>query len=135
MCDIVNIREIYSHRYGRKVDFEGYIDKFYSTSPFIFNTNKLIHEILHEFLTAYELPPTVEQFKDNRDLSYNPTYVILKSIINALLSENKINLRTLINTTEFRFAEEIIDTGSKQKYFNTQMPIWVVISILKTIYG
>lgn len=134
VCDIVNIREIYSHRYGRKVDFEGYIDKFYSSSPFIFNTNKLIHEILHEFLTAYELPPTVEQFKDNRDLSYNPTYVILKSIINALLSENKINLRTLINTTEFKFEEEIIETGSKQKYYNTQMPIWVVFSILKTIY-
>lgn len=134
VCDIVNIREIYSHRYGRKVDFEGYIDKFYSTSPFVFNTNKLIHDILHEFLTAYTLPHTVQQFKDDRELSYNPIYVILKSIINSLLSVNKINLRTLINTTDFKFEEKIINTGSRQKYFNTQMPIWVVFSILKTIF-
>lgn len=134
VCDIVNIREIYSHRYGRSVDFEGYIDKFYSTSPFVFNTNKLIHEILHEFLTAYKLPATVPQFKDDRELSYNPTYVILKSIVNALLTENKINLRTLINTTEFTFEQNVIQIGSKQKVLNTQMPIWVVFAILKTIF-
>lgn len=36
VCDLENIAKIYVHRYGANVDFEGYIDKFYSTHLFYF---------------------------------------------------------------------------------------------------
>jgi len=37
VCDINNIKHTFHHKYGNLVDFEGYIDKFYSTDFFYFN--------------------------------------------------------------------------------------------------
>ncbi len=46
VCDINNIQYIYKHRYGSDVDFEGYMDKFYSHAVFHFrNENNLRNEI------------------------------------------------------------------------------------------
>lgn len=41
VCDIENIHKIFEHRYGQ-VDFDGYIDKFYSTDIFYFTNSDAI---------------------------------------------------------------------------------------------
>ena len=34
VCDINNIQQMFNHRYGINVEFNGYIDKFYSSEIF-----------------------------------------------------------------------------------------------------
>lgn len=42
VCDIDNIKHIYEYKYGEKVDFEGYIEKFFTYEPFYFDINEAI---------------------------------------------------------------------------------------------
>jgi hypothetical protein len=48
VCDIENIRKIFSHRYGGDVDFNGYIDKFYSTKIFEVNNRLALENIIEK---------------------------------------------------------------------------------------
>jgi hypothetical protein len=42
VCDLQNIQKIFFHKYGLGVDFEGYIDKFFSTDIFFINNEDAI---------------------------------------------------------------------------------------------
>ncbi|WP_158561274.1 P-loop NTPase fold protein [Emticicia sp. C21] len=37
VCDVANIQKIFEHKYGKEVDFDGYIDKFYAHSIYHFS--------------------------------------------------------------------------------------------------
>src|SRR5690606_13843847 len=37
VCDNMNLRRIFEHKYGKGVDYNGYIDKYYSDAPFYFD--------------------------------------------------------------------------------------------------
>lgn len=47
VCDIENIKKIFYHKYGKDVDFDGYIDKFYSTEIFEFTNNDAVNNYLN----------------------------------------------------------------------------------------
>lgn len=42
VCDLDNLRNLFAHKYGSNVDFSGYIDKFYSIKPFMFDNIKAL---------------------------------------------------------------------------------------------
>ena len=44
VCDIANIRNIYRAKYGINVDFNGYIDKFYSKEIYYFHNEEAIYK-------------------------------------------------------------------------------------------
>lgn len=48
VSDIKNIEYIYEHRYGENVDFYGYLNKFFSTSPFYYDNNKVQKDLINE---------------------------------------------------------------------------------------
>jgi hypothetical protein len=95
VCDLDNIRKIYEHRYGKGVDFEGYIDKFYSNHPFKFDTNQFLTQYVTELLQGFNLPTSYIDFSDKRELMYYSNFIVLKGILNTLIIFKKINLRTL----------------------------------------
>lgn len=134
VCDIKNIREIYAHKYGRLTDFEGYIDKFYSSAPFEFNTNDFLHSYLKDFLFNFKLQHDNLPFSNEHNVSYNPIYVVLKAVFNALLLKKKINLRSLINNQDFDFQEKVLNIGYRRKTYDCQYPIYVVLFVLRKIY-
>jgi len=50
VCDIENIKRNFEHKYGVGVDFEGYIDKYFSTDIFDFiNTDAIKEYVSHTF--------------------------------------------------------------------------------------
>ncbi|MEO7211670.1 P-loop NTPase fold protein [Mucilaginibacter sp.] len=53
VCDYNNIRLMYEHRYGKGVDFSGYIDKFYSTDVFYYDNRKYITRNFCQKATKY----------------------------------------------------------------------------------
>lgn len=61
VCDINNIRSIFNHRYGKKVNFEGYINKFYSSEIFKFDGSILINY----FVKSIEDKPYNIQYKES----------------------------------------------------------------------
>jgi hypothetical protein len=89
--DINNIAEMYAHRYGKDVDFLGYIEKFYSVDIFKFSlvdkfvkdTNTFIHSLLIEPKELFE------GFRDEMKFA-------IKYFIYSGLTSESIKIRTLI---------------------------------------
>ncbi|WP_421943323.1 P-loop NTPase fold protein [Pedobacter sp.] len=50
VCDVNNIQQMFRHRYGLSVEFNGYIDKFYSSEVFHFNIRNYLKESLKDII-------------------------------------------------------------------------------------
>ena len=83
VCDIDNIRNIFRAKYGDGVDFTGYIDKFYSIAPYLFNNNNIVAHEAHRFVASINS----EWPKDDRHQ--------FTSLVRMLLFHNVISLRKL----------------------------------------
>ncbi len=83
VCDIDNIRNIFRAKYGDGVDFTGYIDKFYSIEPYLFNINNMVAQEAHRFVDSVKTEWT--------DLNRGH----FSSIVRLLLLHNIITLRKL----------------------------------------
>lgn len=97
VSDYQNIKNIFHHRYGVDVDFDGYINKFYSTSPFHFNNNNAILEI----------QGSIEEIVYHRDGSYwDVDYAsVIKKILSDLVRTQNISLREIIALKSQDFAK------------------------------
>jgi hypothetical protein len=51
VCDEENLRNLFAHRYGGNVDYNGYIDKFFSVAIFPFNYNDLAHNYIRNAIS------------------------------------------------------------------------------------
>ena len=93
ICDIDNVRRIYSNKYGIDVDFNGYIDKFYSKDIFYFNN---IDNILNH------IPILLNSINSNKhdelglSINTHKTHKAAKCIIEKLVKKGSINIRTLL---------------------------------------
>lgn len=102
VCDIENIRKIYAHKYGVGVDFSGYMDKFYSVKPFIYNNFKY----LTQKITAIINQSTFINVSKG-DIVKNESVVCLLAAVLKILSKNKaINLRSIFKSTTFLLSIE-----------------------------
>lgn len=82
VCDIDNIQKIFYHKYGAEVDFDGYIDKFYSTHILSFtNTDAII---------TYVKSLSVETKEDK------PYFDFLVLLLKNLIKIGAITIRQLI---------------------------------------
>ncbi|WP_159451931.1 P-loop NTPase fold protein [Hymenobacter roseosalivarius] len=86
VCDIKNIRGIFRHKYGSSVDFNGYIDKFYSDEIFYYDNTSAI-------ITWLEHNEKITSFHNKLKI---PTYSFLFNILSRLSKNNLLNLRSLI---------------------------------------
>lgn len=97
VCDIDNIRNIYSHKYGIDTDFNGYIDKFSTNEVFHFEIGPIVEAYLEEIFKKVKS-------KDNKflasrlseDTIHFRTHLI--DIISAMLISGSMSLRKLITS-------------------------------------
>ena len=127
VCDIENIRKIYAHKYGKGVDFAGYMDKFYSLKPFEFDhkehlTNKLIH-----IIDGYNYTGVDSDFKKAEYFKS-----LLVGVLKVMIGERIINLRSLLQVGNIT-----IDLRAKQnsKFSNWILPGVAVFRVLKELLG
>lgn len=135
--DLENIRKMFAHRYGEKVDFDGYIDKFYSTNIFKFsNVNALISFIGNS--KSFRLSPNARG--------------LLKYILIPLVRYNKINIRKIlkleyIEYNDFPIYEARINSDDGKLYplaNSSTLPIlslrsssdfFMILKCLKNLFG
>lgn len=91
VCDIDNIQRIFHNKYGADVDFSGYIDKFYSTSPFYYNIKPAIDASISTF---------VDKIIGN---VHKPYITFLTYVLELFVNYDLINLRELHSLTNISF--------------------------------
>lgn len=132
VCDIENIRKIYAHKYGQGVDFSGYMDKFYSVKPFIYdNFNYLTQKI------KAIIDQSVFINSSQEDIVKRDSVVYLLAAVLKILSKNKaINLRSLFKSNIFLLSiEENVKIKKNIVLSKNRISLLVVFEIISEMLG
>jgi|SRR5690554_451708 len=116
-CDINNIRKIFEHRYGRSVDFKGYINKFYSSQVFEFSGKSIS-------LNFYG-----QLFLNNEKYYINPSLNLLK----ILVESGFVSIRDIIKSFQnidlnelFKKKENLREFGFKSTFIEGMFSLFLV---------
>jgi len=136
VCDIVNIRKIFSNRFGADVDFTGYIDKFYSKEVFLFDNRDLVVESINDVLNTIVLP------KNFANLSIfkpqHPAMVNLSYILCGFIYYDAINLRTIVKLENTPYNPKIYQPKLpliSHRYTNNSFDILLIIDFLFYLFS
>ncbi len=132
VCDIKNIKSIYRHRYGSDVDFEGYMDKFYSHEVFHFRNEENFRLEIKDLITA-----SIDE-KSTRDFVI--THVdFATEIISAMVISDKLNLRMFEKMEKFKYKltkQQInSDLSGLNNLEGSKVSIYIVIDYLTQLIG
>ncbi|MBK9255070.1 MAG: hypothetical protein IPM42_06240 [Saprospiraceae bacterium] len=135
VCDIDNIRNIYTAIYGGETDFNGYIDKFYSKEIYRFdnkeNINNILSIIFEKIIIGNGLTASMEiDLKTNH---FNASY-ILKAILSECIHQDLVNLRSILKY--FRQNIELTNKVLKvSKFDEPTNQTLIVLTVLKNLFG
>jgi hypothetical protein len=96
VCDLENIKKIYHHRYGPSVDFSGYIDKFFSTTPFDFDNRAFLRSKIIQIIESLEFNISGDARQDRKSTG-GTLYNVFEFIVISLLQARQLTLRNIIN--------------------------------------
>jgi hypothetical protein len=134
VCDYNNIRLMYEHRYGKGVDFSGYIDKFYSTKPFYYDNKIYVRNLL---LTIFKNKPIILPPKRSDELQpgiRSVFYSAFEYLINALFEVGAITLRNLEQFESYDLPTYKIIAGKQShQYFASDSPFLILMHLLKKL--
>lgn len=134
VCDIDNVRRIFHNKYGANVDFNGYIDKFYSKEVFKFDIRKSLIPMIQKVLRSisFSLDPNENNYFGNL-ISQSRS---LLWTIQELISQDKLNLRTFFKYYEssVSFTHDEIFLSEQQHPVSTFQSI-LEIKLLVDFYG
>ncbi len=97
--DLDNIENLYKHKYGERVDFEGYIEKFYTYEPFYFN--------ISDAIIGYCM---TQKFEYDIDLENR---AILSLLLQLFLQNQLLKIRSLKKIFTTHYTEEALFTPVK----------------------
>lgn len=82
VCDINNIQHLFEYRYGEHADFEGYIEKYFTYEPFIFEISDTIRIFCQNAVVVQSLGKCGRSF--------------LALVLAKLVEKNRLKVRNLI---------------------------------------
>lgn len=124
VCDIKNIKGIFKHKYGKDVDFEGYIDKFYSNEVFYYDNTSAIINWLEQ----------IEKTISIRNRPKTQTYSFLFFILSNMSKNNLLNLRSLTKL-KLEITEEGNLVANTNSDYNLENLLYLdVFFVLKSIF-
>lgn len=134
VCDLDNVREIFHHRYGANVDFNGYVDKFYSLDPFYFDNRKYISEQISRIILS--LPVNRNEDVESLKIGNRTT---LRSVLHmtciGLIKEKLLNLRMLIAYPPWSRTSGVIQLGKGYTNHEVRYDFTLFSYILLGFYG
>lgn len=102
VADYTNLRSIFHHKYGPQTDFSGYMDKFFSVSPYYFDNKKAVLNLVDEIAKSIknEEPGLNAAIGDSGYIKLFLRYIFAKTV-----EGETINLRQLLKSTKFQLSE------------------------------
>lgn len=137
VCDIINIKNLFHHKYGKNVDFSGYIDKFYSLYPYNFDN---IENIVAELDRIIVRNTFSNEFNYKSYYSYDNKgfNLVLKSIFKALILNKEINLRDLLSEKNINIPNFDYRYNPKPynlPYNSVTTPFLVLMYVIKCFFS
>ncbi|UWF81440.1 MAG: KAP family P-loop domain [Bacteriophage sp.] len=130
VCDIDNIRNIYSAKYGINVDFNGYIDKFYSKEVYHFDNSAEIIKNITDIL--FKLNSTQDIGLNNSNYY---SHQICHAILSTFVRNKSVNIRTLLKCINKNIkADRIINLGNK-RIVSCDFPSLVIFDFIRTMFS
>lgn len=130
VCDIQNIKYIYSAKYGINADFNGYIDKFYSNEMYYFNNIDNITHFIPDLLSSISSDRTDFGLNDKACITHNAC----KGIVSSFIRNQSINLRILTKC----YKKHIINNASihinQQLRRRSEFPCFAVFDFIRTMF-
>lgn len=134
-CDIDNIRSIFRNRYGADVDFNGYIDKFYSRGIYYFDNTIEVRKQIDGLLRSLKYDSHFLQIIPWAD-SRTSYFEIIKYIITSMVLSGSLNLRVLLKINKMTYNPPTYEIQfRKLKIVNWQVPMICLIDFLKDVFG
>ncbi len=135
VCDIENIRNIFINQYGKEVDFNGYMDKFFSKTIFHFANYHSLDGWLRKSLTNnYKILAN-----DSRgSTSFHPIDIdFVSDILLPFIKTNKVNFRNLqklkLGELSENYEREYKSLIRDNRFFNLHFTRIAIV--LVNIYG
>lgn len=100
VADLHNLESVYHHKFGEKTDFQGYINKFYTSEPFFFDNELLQREFSKTLLPKFTSVSSYELF------------ILYRSILYKLIEFNHFTYRQFLYLTE-KVEKQYSVNGSK----------------------
>ena len=102
--DINNLKKVYHHMYGNDTDFYGYIDKFFSITPYQYNMKKEILNQIQQIISGYchieDGWNEDQSFIYECDIHHTLIFILIPAI-----QMKKINMRNLFMPQKISFLD------------------------------
>ena len=130
VCDIDNITNIYHSKYGEDVDFNGYIDKFYSMEVFVFNNKtEIINAVVNIFNSVYSKEGIVG---GNHNF---PAATVVVNIVKMMVNCDSINLRSLLKYSYKSYTSSTYCINSTIRFVNKNIVGFIIFDFLSSLLG
>lgn len=140
VCDILNIEKIFYHKYGEKVDFHGYVDKFYSIDIYKYTNLEATEFYFNEGLKTNLDPDSELTLKLILKYALRNKVITLRQLMkHKLFDEISIENFTLLEV-EYPFDVQrhnyfVRPDLKTLKLISKDLPILQVIKYLYMIWG
>ena len=132
--DSENIRNIFQAKYGIDTDFNGYIDKFYSSEIYKFDNKSCLYSYLPSYLSKLQTERSL--YLSNSQLVHS---ILIYEIFKGLINYDLFNLRTLKTSLEnnHHFESIIFKAGNDEfKRLSSHNIVMIpLFRLLISIYG
>jgi len=136
VSDYKNLKQLFKNKYGMYVDFNGYMDKFYSSKVFEFDyhtyLNRQIYDLLAKKIREHHINGDVVQrnaiVKDTNEFSQ------FIAIIQYFVEHKLLTLRGLNQFNEFTFPSKTIRIHGRSDNANNY-PFLTIIHLLNQFFS
>ena len=136
VCDEDNLRKMYTHFFGVNVDYNGYVDKFYSHSIFRFNNRMAATQLVELMFRDFNISGSATT-KHMVEYYKNPLFEVMQNITVELFKFGQITLKTLesIRRSSIIVEEREIVISRYERFKNYSFMIVMVIDVLSKVFG
>jgi len=132
VCDLDNLEHMFRHRYGPKASFDGYIDKFYSYEPYIFNQQAFLKQKAREYLLYFEEDNVARQdslLSDDRFGKKSMFFETVSGLAEEMVERSLLRARNFQKFKAYQFQDWRIELDDRQ-YSSRYFPLLVMARTL-----